>query len=104
MSEAITIRNAAGKPIWYATFDEDSINLEFESYGRGPGDPDIESHESIYDSEFPKIRGQYGYQSNYPIAKILQELSNSGRGEEFKEWAESNIEIKADFVWWSFDD
>ena len=104
MSEAITIRNAAGKLIWYATVHNDSIKLEIESYGKGPNDPDIESHESIPDSEFPKIRKQYGYQPDYPIAKILQELSDSGRGEEFKEWAESNLEIKSDFVWWSFDD
>ena len=103
MSEQVTIRNASGTPIWHATVHNDSIKLEIESYGKGPNDPDIESHESIPDSEFPKIREQYGYQQDYPIHKILKELSDTGRGEEFKDWAESNLEIKADFVWWSFD-
>ena len=103
MSEQVTIRSASGTPIWHATVQHDSIKLEIESYGKGPNAPDIESHESIPDSEFSKIREHYGYQPDYPIAKILQELSDSGRGEEFKDWTESNLEIKADFVWWSFD-
>ena len=38
-----------------------------------------------------------------PIANILQEISGSGRGEEFKDWAESNLKIKSDFVWFIFD-
>ncbi len=103
MSELVSIRNTSGTPIWHATVNNDSIKLEIESYGNDPNDPDIESHESIPDSEFPNIREQYGYQPDYPIAITLRELSDSGRGEEFKNWAESNLEIKADFVWWSFD-
>ena len=103
MSEEITIRNSEGTPIWYATINDDSIKLEFESYGRGHEDPDIESHVSIPGSEFEKIRENFGYEEYYPLARILQELTDTGRGEEFKDWAESNLALKTDFVWFSFD-
>ena len=62
MSEQVTIRNASGTPIWHATVHNDSIKLEIESYDKGPNEPDFGSHESIPDSEFPKICEQYGYQ------------------------------------------
>lgn len=104
MSTQVIIKNALGVPIWYATVHKNSIKFDFESYGIGPGEPDIESHESVPSSEFMKIRKQYGYHSNFPMEKLLQELSETSRGEEFKVWARSNLRLKSDFVWWSFDD
>lgn len=100
----VEIKDSKGQPVWFARINKKSITLEFESYGSKAGEPDIESVKSISSSEFQKIREHFGYSGDYSIGDLLQELSDAGQGEEFKEWATENLVIKSKFVWFSFGD
>lgn len=104
MKEYVEIKDAQGEPIWYARISNSCINLEYESYGFKDGGPNIESDVSIPSSEYPKIREHFGYERWYPIGDLLQELSDAGRGQEFKTWANKNLEIKVNDLWFSFND
>ena len=98
-----TLLNADKQPIWFATFSADSIKLEFESLGLGDG-PDIEAVESISITEFSKISKRFGFESTYPIRWVFEDLSEEGRGQELKDYIRENVELKSEFVWFSFPD
>jgi hypothetical protein len=99
----LTIRDGNGEPIWFADFSNEKITLEFENYGRGSG-PDIESFQTIAESEFQKIREYFESPKDYPMRWLFEDLSKSGRGEELKTFLKEKIDLKTDFVWFSFPD
>ena len=98
-----TLLTVDKQPIWFVTFSADSIKLEFESLGLGNG-PDIEAVESISSSEFSKIRERFGFENTYPIRWVFEDLSEAGRGQELKDYIRENVELKSEFVWFSFPD
>lgn len=99
----LTILNAEQKPIWYANFSNDYISLEFESYGHGNG-PDIEAFEKIPSSEFAKILEHFAFDPEYPMRWLFEDLSNAGRGQDLKDFIRERVDIKTEFVWFSFPD
>jgi hypothetical protein len=98
-----TLLNSEEQPIWFVTFFADSIKLEFESLGSGEG-PDIEAVESVSITEFSQIRDRFGFENNYPIRWVFEDLSAAGRGQELKDYIRENVELKSEFVWFSFPD
>lgn len=93
-----------GKPVLYASKDGDSVKLEIEYYGRSPGESDLEVIYTIWSSQYDFIREKYCSSEAQDIMKMLQFISHTGRGEEFRNDLRSGVIKSERFSWMSFGD
>jgi|APCry1669189534_1035231.scaffolds.fasta_scaffold14560_1 hypothetical protein len=94
----IPINGKDGKPILYAYIQFESLRLEYEVYGHGPDQRDQETIYSVEPEEYEVIAKKYGGSAR-DILAIMKHISDSGRGEEFKEDLASGAIKRDKFVW-----
>ena len=103
MSESV-LRNAEGDPIYYWRTVENGIEFQFEYYERFKGEGDFESIFTIPHSEYHKIYTKYEIDPSVPIEDAITQISDSGRGAEFKQDLLTVFEWVDSFSWLSFSD
>ena len=96
----ISIIGIEGKPVLYASLtSEGKLFFEFELYARNENEGDYEFNHTVEPDEFPKIATMFGLNPNEPILSIVQQITNTGRGQEL-ERALTNNEIKNELWTW----
>ena len=103
MSEGV-LKNAEGDPIYYWNTVENGIQFQFEYYERFKGEGDFESIFTIPHSEYHKIYAKYKIDPNVPIEVAITQISDSGRGDEFKHDLLTDFQWVDSFSWLSFRD
>ena len=101
MSEGV-LRNAEGDPIYYWSTVENGIQFQFEYYERFKGEGDFESIFTIPHSEYYKIYAKYKIDPSVPIEVAITQISDSGRGAEFKQDLLTVFQWVDSFSWLSF--
>ena len=95
-----TIVGADGNSILYASLtSEGKLRLQFEYFARDENEGDYEFNHTVEPEEFPKVVQRFGLDSAAPILEILKQISDIGRGEEFKDLL-TNKEIPNEFWSW----
>jgi len=85
MSE-ITIAGDDGNPILYALItSEGKLRLQFEYFASDDNEGDYEFNHTVEPEEFPKIAQRFGLDPAKPILENLNQISASGRGQEFQD-------------------
>jgi hypothetical protein len=96
----ITITGKHGKPILYASLNEDgSLNLNFEVFGR-KNSFDVESIYTIQESEFSKLALHFKIPAELEILDALHFLSTNGQGEQLEQALSDKLFDVKTFVWW----
>jgi hypothetical protein len=96
----ISIIGIEGKPVLYASLtSEGKLFFEFELYARNENEGDYEFNHTVEPGEFPKIAARFGLNPNDPILSIIQQITDTGRGQEL-ERALTNQEIKNELWTW----
>ena len=96
----ISIIGDEGKPVLYASLNLDGkLFFEFELYARNENEGDYEFHHTVEPAEFPGIARSFGLNPNDPILRIIQQITDTGRGQEL-ERALTNNEIKNELWTW----
>ena len=96
----ISIIGIEGKPVLYASLtSEGKLFFEFELYARNENEGDYEFNHTVEPDEFPKIATIFGLNPNEPILSIVQQITDTGRGQELEE-ALTNNEIKNELWTW----
>ena len=96
----ISIIGIEGKPVLYASLtSEGKLFFEFELYARNENEGDYEFNHTVEPDEFPKIATMFGLNPNAPILRIIQQITDTGRGQEL-ERALTNYEIKNELWTW----
>ena len=96
----ISIIGIEGKPVLYASLtSEGKLFFEFELYARNENEGDYEFNHTVEPDEFPKIATMFGLNPNEPILSIVQQITDTGRGQEL-ERALTNNEIKNELWTW----
>ena len=96
----ISIIGIEGKPVLYASLtSEGKLFFEFELYARNENEGDYEFNHTVEPDEFPKIATMFGLNPNDPILGIVQQITDTGRGQEL-ERALTNNEIKNELWTW----
>ena len=96
----ITILGNQGEPILYAWItSEGKLRLEFEYLARDENEGDYEFNHTVKPEEFPKIAERFGLDPALPILENLNQVSLSGRGQEFKDLL-TNKDIPNEFWSW----
>ena len=96
----ISIIGIQGKPVLCASLtSEGNLFFEFELYARNENEGDYEFNHTVEPSEFPKIAERFGLNPNDAILSIIQQVTDSGRGQELK-IALTNNEIKNELWTW----
>ena len=96
----ISIIGDEGKPVLYASLNLDGkLFFEFELYARNENEGDYEFNHTVEPDEFPKIATMFGLNPNDPILSIIQQITDTGRGQEL-ERALTNNEIKNELWTW----
>ena len=99
MSE-ITIVGDDGSPILYASLtSEGKLRLQFEYFARDDNEGDYEFNHTVDPEEFAKIAQRFGLDPAAPILETLDQISASGRGQEFQDLL-TNKEIPNEFWSW----
>jgi hypothetical protein len=73
--------------------------FEFELYARNENEGDYEFNHTVEPDEFPKIATMFGLNPNDPILSIVQQITDTGRGQELEE-ALTKQEIKNELWTW----
>ena len=96
----ISIIGDEGKPVLYASLNLDGkLFFEFELYARNENEGDYEFNHTVEPDEFPKIATMFGLNPNAPILSIVQQITDTGRGQELEEALTTN-EIKNELWTW----
>ena len=96
----ISIIGIEGKPVLYASLtSEGKLFFEFELYARNENEGDYEFNHTVEPDEFPKIATMFGLNPNAPILSIVQQITDTGRGQELEEALTTN-EIKNELWTW----
>jgi hypothetical protein len=96
----ISIIGIEGQPVLYASLtSEGKLFFEFELYARNENEGDYEFNHTVEPDEFPKIATMFGLNPNDPILSIVQQITDTGRGQEL-ERALTNNEIKNELWTW----
>ena len=81
----ISILGADGKPVRYASLDEGNLRLEFEYYARSENEGDYEVIQTVAPENFALIATLFGLNPDSDILSIVQEISDSRRGDELRD-------------------
>ena len=96
----ISIIGDEGKPVLYASLtNEGNLFFEFELYARNENEGDYEFNHTVEPDEFLKIAARFGLNPNDPILRIVQQITDTGRGQELEE-ALTKQEIKNELWTW----
>jgi hypothetical protein len=96
----ISIIGIEGRPILYASLTSDGkLFFEFEFYARNDDEGDYEFNHTVEPEEFSHIATQFGLNPSNHILKNIQQITDSGRGEQL-ERALTNNEIKNKLWTW----
>ena len=96
----ISIIGIEGKPVLYTSLtSEGKLFFEFEIYARNENEGDYEFSHTVEPDEFPKIAARFGLNPNDPILSIVQQITDTGRGQELEE-ALTKQEIKNELWTW----
>ena len=96
----ISIIGKEGKPVLYASQTiEGKLFFTFEYYGRNENEGDYEFNHTVEPDEFPKIAARFGLNPSAPILSIVQQITDTGRGQELEEALTTN-EIKNELWTW----
>ena len=95
----IPIIGTDGKPVRYAYLDNENLKFEFEYYERTKGEGDYEIIHTVAPQDFAAIATKFGQDPSLDILTIVQQISDSGRGEELKD-ALNSKEIKNELWTW----
>jgi hypothetical protein len=69
------------KPIRYAYLDHENLKFEFEYYAQDDYEGDYEVLQTVLPADFASIVTMFGFDTQGDILTIIQEISDSGRGE-----------------------
>jgi hypothetical protein len=96
----ISIIGDEGKPVLYASLTPDGkLFFEFELYARNENEGDYEFNHTVEPEEFPRIAHRFGLNPKDPILRIVQQITDMGRGQEL-ERALTKEEIKNELWTW----
>jgi hypothetical protein len=96
----ISIIGVEGKPVLYASLTSDGkLFFEFEFYARNENEGDYEFNHTVETGEFPKIAYKFGLNPKDPILKVIQQITDLGRGQELERALTKN-EIKNELWTW----
>ena len=96
----ISIIGDEGKPVLYASLTLDGkLFFEFELYGRNENEGDYEFNHTVEPEEFPRIARRFGLNPKDPILRIVQQITDMGKGQELKR-ALTKEEIKNELWTW----
>jgi len=95
----VKVRGADGKPVRYAFLDGQNLKLQFEYYARHENEGDYEVIQTVAPAEFAVIANKFGLDPTSEILAIVQQISDSGKGEEFVDALDSK-EIKCEIWTW----
>ena len=96
----ISIIGDEGKPVLYASLTNGGkLFFEFEYYGRHDNEGDYEFNHTVEPEEFPQIANRFGLNLRDPILSIVQQITDTGRGQELEEALTKN-EIKNELWTW----
>ena len=73
--------------------------MEFEDYGRNENEGDYEFNHTVKPDQFSIIAERFGINSDESILKIIQQITDAGRGQEL-ESALTNNEIENELWTW----
>ena len=96
----ISIIGVEGKPILYASLtSEGDLFFEFEYFGRDANEGDYEFNHTIKPDQFSLIAEIFGLNPNEAILKTIQQITDTGRGQELGRALTKN-EIKNELWTW----
>ena len=96
----ISIMGDEGKPVLYASLTlEGKLFFEFELNGRNENEGDYEFNHTVEPEEFPRIASRFGLNPKDPILRIVQQITDMGKGQEL-EGVLSKQEIKNELWTW----
>jgi hypothetical protein len=95
----IRIVDNDGKPIRYAYLDHDNLKFEFGYYAQDDYEGDYEVIQTVNPEDFGSISTMFGFDSHDDILSIVQQISDSGRGEDLIDALDGMI-IKNENVNW----
>ena len=96
----ISIIGHEGKPVLYASLtSEGKLFFEFELYARNENEGDYEFNHTVEPEEFPRIASRFGLNPKDPILRIVQQITDMGKGQEL-EGLLSKQEIKNELWTW----
>ncbi len=96
----ISIIGNNGKAILYASLtSEGKLFFEFELYARNENEGDYEFNHTVEPEEFAFITAMFGLNSKNSILANIQQITDSGRGEELERALTKN-KIKNELWTW----
>ena len=95
----ISINGSDGKPVRYAHLDGDDLTLQFEYYARNANEDDYEVIQTVSPESFASIAIKFELDPSLNILEILQQISDSRRGEELVD-ALNKKEIPCELFTW----
>ena len=96
----ISIMGDEGKPVLFASLTLDGkLFFEFELYGRNENAGEYEFSHTVEPEEFPRIASRFGLNPKDPILRIVQQITDLGKGQEL-ERALSKQEIRNELWTW----
>jgi len=95
----ISIKGEDGKPVRFAYLDGDNLRLQFEYYAREADEGDYEVIQTVLAEDFASIAIKFGLDPKQNILEILQQISDSLRGQELVDALDSK-EIKCEVFTW----
>lgn len=78
----ISIIGKDGKPIRYAYLKKGELNFQFEYFARDDKEGDYEVIQTVIPEGFTSIAIKFNLNPKDDILSIVQQISDSGRGEE----------------------
>ena len=95
----IKIKGNYGKPVRYASLDDQNLKLQFEYYARNANEDDYEVIQTVSPESFASIAIKFELDPSLNILEILQQISDSRRGEELVD-ALNKKEIPCELFTW----
>lgn len=78
----IRIVDNDGKPIRYAYLDHENLKFEFENYAKDDYEGDYEVLQTVAPADYASIATMFGFDTHEDILTVIQQISDSGRGED----------------------
>ena len=96
----ISVIGTNSEPVLYADITyEGKLVFEFEFYRNEQFDFDYEFKHTVDQEEFPFIAARFGLRQDQPILSLIQQITDSGRGQELERALTLN-EIKNELWTW----
>ena len=97
----IPIIGSEGKPILYAYLGEGKLHFQFEYYASGENGMDYEFIHSVEPADYPAIAVKFGLDPRTEILSVVQQVTDTGRGEELHQALTDKVIPNELFTWMS---